>query len=54
MAVRLVLISRGEIGRLEMAETDKAIAALCEENNIKVDVSKRYVDDLTKSMGSIS
>lgn len=43
----------GEIGRLETAETDKAIALKCEENDIEVDISRRYVDDLTKAMGCI-
>ena len=43
----------GEIGRLETAETDKAIALKCEENAIQIDLSRRYVDDLTKAMGII-
>ena len=43
----------GEIGRLETAETDKAITIKCEENGIKVDLSKRYVDDKTVVLGCI-
>ena len=43
----------GEIGRLETAETDITISLKCEENDIQVDLSKRYVDDKTDILGSI-
>ena len=34
----------GEIGSLEMGETDIKFHQVCKANNIKVDVAKRYVN----------
>ena len=43
----------GEIGRLETAESDIAIAKLCEANHILLDVDGRYVDDDNNVLSAI-
>ena len=43
----------GEIGRLETAESDIAIAELCEATHILLDVDGRYVDDDNNVLSAI-